>query len=70
MQTDKRIITADMLHDLPEPVQRYLTYTGVVGQPWINTVATKGFDQWVENRTNLESQIEYYGWEIEWLEVE
>ncbi len=32
--------------------------------------ATKGFDQWVENRTNLESQIEYYGWEIEWLEGE
>jgi hypothetical protein len=27
-----------MLDGLPDPVQRYLTYTGVVGQPWIDTV--------------------------------
>ncbi len=27
-----------MLEDLPEPVRRYLEYTGVVGQPWIDTV--------------------------------
>jgi len=35
---DKRLVTADMLQDLPEPVQRYMAYTGVVGSPWINTV--------------------------------
>jgi hypothetical protein len=34
----KRLVTADMLTSLPEPAQRYLNYTGVVGQPWINTV--------------------------------
>jgi hypothetical protein len=27
-----------MLEHLPEPVQRYLTYTGVLGFPWIETV--------------------------------
>lgn len=31
-------VTTDMLQHLPAPVQRYLTYTGVVGQPWIDTV--------------------------------
>lgn len=36
-----RIVTADMLKHLPEPAQRYLNYTGVVGQPWINTVRIK-----------------------------
>jgi hypothetical protein len=30
-----------MLQNLPEPVQRYLTYTGVIGQPWINTAHVK-----------------------------
>jgi hypothetical protein len=35
------IVTAGMLKDLPEPAQRYLNYTGVVGQPWINTVRIK-----------------------------
>jgi hypothetical protein len=34
----QRIVTADMLKNLPEPAQRYLNYTGVVGQPWIDTV--------------------------------
>ena len=33
-----RLVTADMLVDLPDPVQRYLAQTGVVGQPWIDTV--------------------------------
>lgn len=33
-----RVVTADMLQHLPEPAQRYLNYTGVVGQPWIETV--------------------------------
>ncbi len=33
-----RIVTADMLQRLPEPVQRYMAYTGVVGKPWTDTV--------------------------------
>ncbi len=36
-----RIVTADMLKNLPEPAQRYMNYSGVVGQPWINTVRIK-----------------------------
>ena len=36
-----RLVTAEMLRNLPEPVQRYMTYTGVVGKPWINTVRLK-----------------------------
>lgn len=35
---DNRTVTAEMLRHLPMPVQRYLHFTGVVGQPWINTV--------------------------------
>lgn len=31
-------ITAEMLDPLPAPVQRYLDFTGVIGQPWIETV--------------------------------
>ena len=34
----QRLVTADLLTPLPEPAQRYLNYTGVVGKPWINTV--------------------------------
>lgn len=34
-------VTAEMLQDLPEPVQRYMTYTGVVGRPWIHTVRVR-----------------------------
>lgn len=40
MSNDHRV-TTEMLQDLPEPVQRYMTYTGVVGQPWIHTVQVK-----------------------------
>ncbi len=36
-----RIVTADMLKNLPEPAQRYLNYTGVIGKPWIDTVRIK-----------------------------
>jgi hypothetical protein len=36
--TRNDLITADMLAGLPAPVQRYLTYTGVIGKPWIETV--------------------------------
>lgn len=35
------LVTAGMLESLPEPVQRYLTYSGVVGKPWINTTQVK-----------------------------
>lgn len=38
---DPAIVTSDMLEGLPDPVQRYLTYTGVVGYPWIDTVQLK-----------------------------
>jgi hypothetical protein len=34
-------ITAEKLQGLPEPVQRYLTYTGVVGKPRIKTARIK-----------------------------
>jgi len=37
----QRLITSGMLEKLPDPVQRYLTYTGVIGYPWINTVRLK-----------------------------
>ena len=37
----QRLVTAEMLEGLPEPVRRYLEYTGVVGQPWIETVCLK-----------------------------
>jgi hypothetical protein len=30
-----------MFRDLPEPIRRYLTYTGVVGKPLVNTVYLK-----------------------------
>lgn len=36
-----RVVSADMLESLPEPVQRYMTYTGVVGKPWPDTVRVK-----------------------------
>ena len=39
--SDGRLVTADMLQNLPEPVQRYMAYTGVVGTPWIHTVCVK-----------------------------
>ena len=35
------IVTDEMIAGLPAPVQRYMHYTGVVGQPWINTVHLK-----------------------------
>ena len=37
----QRLVTSEMLQDLPEPVRRYLVYSGVVGQPWIDTVHLK-----------------------------
>jgi hypothetical protein len=35
------LITEDMLTNLPEPVQRYMSFTGVLGKPWINRVNLK-----------------------------
>lgn len=35
------IINAEALEGLPEPVQRYLTFSGVIGKPWIDTVRLK-----------------------------
>jgi hypothetical protein len=37
----EHLVTAEMLKDLPQPVQRYLDYTGVVGKPWVDTVHLK-----------------------------
>ena len=39
--SDKQLVTPDMLGGLPEPVQRYLAYTGVVGTPLIDRVRLK-----------------------------
>jgi Family of unknown function (DUF6544) len=36
-----RLVIAEMLRDLPAPVQRYMRYTGVVGKPWVDTVRIK-----------------------------
>ena len=33
-----RLVTAEMLCNLPEAVQRYMRYTGVLGKPWSDTV--------------------------------
>jgi hypothetical protein len=38
MDSQTGLITPDMLEDLPEPVQRYLAYTGIVGRPPIRNV--------------------------------
>lgn len=38
MAQSNDIVTQEMLLDLPEPVQRYLTYTGIVGKPRVKTV--------------------------------
>ena len=37
----ERLVTPEMLEDLPQPVQCYLDYTGVVGKPWEDTVRLK-----------------------------
>ncbi len=35
------VITEDDLLRLPAPVRRYLTYTGIIGKPWVDTVRLK-----------------------------
>jgi hypothetical protein len=37
----EQFVTEELLRDLPEPVQRYMNHTGVVGKPWPNTVHLK-----------------------------
>jgi hypothetical protein len=41
LESEKRIITPDMLERIPEPARRYLNFTGVIGYPWIDTVRLK-----------------------------
>ena len=36
-----QLITPEMLTNLPDPVQRYMAHTGVVGTPWIESVRLK-----------------------------
>jgi hypothetical protein len=38
---NNRIVTAEMVQHLPEPAQRYMNYTRVVGKAWIETVRIK-----------------------------
>lgn len=38
---ERHLITPEMLESLPAPVQRYMRFSGVVGQPWIDTVLLK-----------------------------
>ena len=40
-ENDQHVITSDMLEKLPDPVQRYMAYSGVVGKTWIDTVRLK-----------------------------
>jgi hypothetical protein len=35
---EAKVVSEEMLDGLPEPVQRYLRYTGVVGKPFVRTV--------------------------------
>jgi hypothetical protein len=37
----EKLVSEEMLLDLPLPVQRYLTHTGVIGKPWVHSVYLK-----------------------------
>lgn len=37
----EQVVTPEMLEGLPQPVQRYLRYSGVVGKPLVSTVRLK-----------------------------
>ena len=41
MLEQDQTVTADMLRSLPEPVRRYLSYTGIVGKAWIDTARVR-----------------------------
>lgn len=65
-RANERVITEDMLDPLPEPVQRYMRWTGVVGKPWIRTAHVRqegvfrlGADKpWMPMRAEQEFTIE------------
>lgn len=38
---EKSVITEEDIKNLPEPVKRYMRYTGVVGKEWITSVRLK-----------------------------
>jgi len=40
-QDEGLIVSESMLTDLPVPVQRYMSFTGVLGKPWIESVVLK-----------------------------
>ena len=37
-QSETAVVTEEMIAHLPEPVQRYLAYTGVVGKPMVHSI--------------------------------
>src|SRR5512132_1397895 len=39
--TEARLVTEAMLDGPPEPVSRYLRYTGIIGKPFVRTVHLK-----------------------------
>lgn len=41
MMKNEKIITTEMLDHLPETVQRYMRWTGVIGRPWIRTARVR-----------------------------
>ena len=38
---EKKVVTPEMLENLPEPVRRYMVFTGVAGKPWIRSARIK-----------------------------
>jgi len=40
-EIEEQLVTAEMLVPLPEPVRRYLRYSGIVGKPWVDSVYLK-----------------------------
>lgn len=40
-QNSELVVTLGMINRLPEPVQRYMRWTGVVGKPWIRTACVR-----------------------------
>ena len=40
-QEQGRLVSENMLADLPAPVQRYMSFTGVLGKPWIDNVVLR-----------------------------
>lgn len=78
MPATDRIVTPEMLQGLPEPVQRYRVYTGVVGKPWIDTARVRqsgrfrrGADQpWMGMSAVQELPTAFLGKNISWQGVD